>query len=471
METARAAGKDAATAQGGELVKRRTNVENGGKGELDEGNRVGVMKFEKDLTVVLEIDGDDITAMNLIKATKEVCGRITACRVITKNKYEVTVASVQAKDRLLDGFRVGETRIHGREVTSDELVVSFMGLPAYIEDEEITAKLQFWGVSAVSAVRRKMWPGTDIADGTRYVKVRFTDTVQSLPYSARFITAAGPEFFRVIHDRQVRVCRGCLQPDHVYRDCPEFLCRRCGGQGHYARECAEPRVKKCSVCRNRVSACVCGDSDPGEGRAEAEEGEVTLSPADSLFLDLFETDKGERGGERPRAEAPGQEEARGVESRLAPSRGGRAPRGPTPNATVAGAEPGKEGSSGPVPLSTPGREGAAPKLGRTPRPEEGNGSEQRTAGEQKDGEKGKVLGLELTQLTPVMGKPRTRIAHTPRSGLPMPLHPAPVSTSRPAAGATWGGRSEEDLMDFNTEEIKKRQNENEGGKKTTKKHK
>lgn len=44
----------------------------------------------------------------------------------------------------------------------------------------------------------------------------------SLPYSARFITAAGLEFFRVIHNRRVRVCRGCLQASHVLRECPDF---------------------------------------------------------------------------------------------------------------------------------------------------------------------------------------------------------------------------------------------------------
>uniref|UniRef100_A0A8D2ZSN3 Uncharacterized protein n=1 Tax=Scophthalmus maximus TaxID=52904 RepID=A0A8D2ZSN3_SCOMX len=37
-----------------------------------------------------------------------------------------------------------------------------------------------------------MWPGTRIADGTRFVKVQFNDTVQSLPYSVKFITVTDP---------------------------------------------------------------------------------------------------------------------------------------------------------------------------------------------------------------------------------------------------------------------------------------
>ncbi|KAK7879086.1 hypothetical protein WMY93_034135 [Mugilogobius chulae] len=146
--------------------------------------------------------------------------------------------------------------------------------PAYIKDEEIEGKLLFWGVTPVSEVRRRMWPGTTVADGTRYVKVRFTDAVRSLPYSVRFDTAAGPEYFRVIHDRQVRVCRGCLQPDHILRECPDFLCRNCGEQGHYARECDRPRAQKCRDCRMFRHLCICED-DSGSQQGEVQGGEDT----------------------------------------------------------------------------------------------------------------------------------------------------------------------------------------------------
>nr|XP_057929088.1 uncharacterized protein LOC131129485 [Doryrhamphus excisus] len=109
----------------------------------------------------------------------------------------------------------------------------------YIEDEVILKKLEEWGVQAVSTIRRRMWPGTDIADGTRYLKVRFNEKVRSLPFATKFETLEGEEHFRVLHDRQRKVCRLCIQPGHIIRDCPEFKCFKCGEQGHYARECEE----------------------------------------------------------------------------------------------------------------------------------------------------------------------------------------------------------------------------------------
>lgn len=80
-----------------------------------------------------------------------------------------------------------------------------LGLPIYIQDEEILRKLSEWGVKAVSRVKRRMWPGTDIADGTKKKKKK-KGTVKSLPYSTKFETLRGMEHFRVIHDRQVKAC-------------------------------------------------------------------------------------------------------------------------------------------------------------------------------------------------------------------------------------------------------------------------
>ena len=173
-----------------------------------------------------------------------------------------------------------------KELASDELVVSFLNLPNYTDDGEILQKLRGWGVEAISPIKRRMWPGTDVADGTRFCKVKFSETVKSLPYSTKFDTMEGIKFFRVIHDRQVKVCRLCVQPGHIVRECPDFTCFKCGMQGHYARECAN----YCSKCSKILEDCACSvegevDANRFQGSEricespvveEVVEGEVTV---------------------------------------------------------------------------------------------------------------------------------------------------------------------------------------------------
>jgi len=85
--------------------------------------------------------------------------------------------------------------VTGRTLINEELVVSYLNLPAYTTFEEILEKLRGWGAEAVTRIKRRMWPGMNIVDRTRFVRVRFTDAVQSLPYSTKFNTANGYHFF------------------------------------------------------------------------------------------------------------------------------------------------------------------------------------------------------------------------------------------------------------------------------------
>lgn len=443
-------------------VDQGLNKENDGL-NMNRRNRV----YEKDLTVLLEIDGvEEMIPRVLMRAASEVCGNIIACRQINKLKFEVTVTSAKAKERLMDGFRVGEAKVYARDVSIDELVVSFMGLLAYIEDEEILAKLLSWGVSAVSEVRRKMWPGTTVADGTRYVKVRFTNTVQSLPYSVRFNTAAGPDYFRVIHDRQVRVCRGCLQPDHILRDCPDFVCNNCGKPGHYARECVEPRARKCRVCRAFLHLCAC--NGVASDVHEAEKGQKGDSGNSLIDWDVSEelpssilsdsVASGKEGASGPTLDQ--REEAR---------------EGLTSKAPVEAVEPGKRMGVGPFPHPASERGEMVPDEAQTPRPKEQMLQDQSkqlarrhslTSNEshQKDGSMVRTRSTSRGRSTSSgHGERKVHGAHKEESLIPVPTKM--VSNTNGSSTEQTGSKKPREGIEFLMEldvQSKKRQNEGAG---------
>lgn len=110
-----------------------------------------------------------------------------------------------------------------QELMSNKVTVSFLHLRCYINDEAILKKLRDWGVEPVSKIRRRIVPGTEgeVMDGTRYLRVKFNDKVRSLPYSTKLDVVEGVEYFRVLHNNQVPVC---IQPGHIFKDCPEFKC-------------------------------------------------------------------------------------------------------------------------------------------------------------------------------------------------------------------------------------------------------
>ncbi|KAL0147142.1 hypothetical protein M9458_057666 [Cirrhinus mrigala] len=144
--------------------------ERGGQ-QKERGGQQKERKYGKGLTVAVEIVGESrITMMEMLTKIKEECGKVIACRYKTPKDYELTMEDEDGKEKLLDGLKIKESRILAKEVNNDELIVSFLGLPAYIEDGEILEKLQDWGVTAISQIKRRMWPGTDIADGTRFLK-------------------------------------------------------------------------------------------------------------------------------------------------------------------------------------------------------------------------------------------------------------------------------------------------------------
>ena len=237
--------------------------------KITDKSKTQTQTFEKKLTVAVEIIGEEnVSMMELLKEIKKICGVVIGCRFKAQKKYEITMENEDGKGKLLDGLKIKDNIVYVKEMVNNELVVSFLNLPTYVSDEVILAKLHEWGVKAVSPIKRRMWPGTDIADGTRFLKVQFTETVKSLPYSTKFDTLEGTEFFRVIHDRQVRVCRMCIQPGHILRDCPQFKCHKCQTQGHYARECPTRNVR--------------GGDRADENQEGQRDGEVTASDVSAV---------------------------------------------------------------------------------------------------------------------------------------------------------------------------------------------
>lgn len=239
--------------------ERKESGRRGGE-ERDEGRE----KYDKELTVEVVVEGTEIVSMmDVLKEVKKECGEVLGCRVRGERLYEITMKNEEAKLKLMDGIRVKGVLIQAKDIVNNDMVVSFINLPVYLEDGKIISKLEEWGVRAISAIKRRKWPGTEIADGTRFLKVRFNEEVRSLPYSTKFETLRGTEYFRVIHDRQVRVCRLCIKPGHLFRECPEFKCFRCHKTGHYARECEEQRRTEQEEERRR--------EDDGEGREDQTE--------------------------------------------------------------------------------------------------------------------------------------------------------------------------------------------------------
>lgn len=206
-------------------------------------------------------------AEDIIRAIKDKIGvgKILAVRPKLNKQYEVTFEKEEDCDVLLNGLQIKGQTCEVRKLQERENVVSFMHLPVYLDDEDIIEKLQGWGVTPVTQIKRRFYPGTDIEDGTRYLKVKFPKEVTSLPYSTRFETAEGLQHFRIIHSKQVKTCRLCLSPEHIVKDCPEFKCFKCEEQGHFARDCT---AVKCPECDKPLIKCECWMGDNEEATEE-----------------------------------------------------------------------------------------------------------------------------------------------------------------------------------------------------------
>ena len=219
----------------------------------------------KEFTVVVDVeDNRKVKAKNVIDELEKTYGVGSIIAVVPRsgNLYEVTVSEKRYVDDLANvGFQVAGIKYACHAIYSSEKLVSFMHLPAFIDDNVIIQKLSDLGIETTSPFRRKKYPGTDVADGTRYVLCKFPPNVSSLPYTMKFeIDTNKHEYVRIKHDHQGKVCSVCLSDEHLYENCPYNVCYRCDQEGHLARNCpAEP----CEYCYKFPKHCVCHEIEFG----------------------------------------------------------------------------------------------------------------------------------------------------------------------------------------------------------------
>lgn len=219
-------------------------------------------KFSKEKTVLVScvIDGfGAVKAEKLIDEIESKCGigSVVACVMKNGVGFEVVFRERQLMEPIL-----GELNLDGKICNVNELeakfkYVSILNLSMYVSDEEIIDRFSKIGVEVVSPIKKhRMKSKINVYDGTRIFKAKLPPNMVAIPYSMKFsVNEKETAYYRVIHNQQVKVCSGCFSPEHMHKDCPEFICFECGEQGHISRKCLK---NKCSFCFHKKDKCNCG---------------------------------------------------------------------------------------------------------------------------------------------------------------------------------------------------------------------
>lgn len=261
-------------------------------------NKALERKYLKEATLIVNVENvKDVRAEDVINAVTEQCGhgKILALRPRQGREYELTMEKEEECEKLLEGLKIKGTDCEVKNLHSRDYVVSFLHLPVYLENSKIIEKLEGWGVEPITKIKRRCYPGTDIEDGTRFLRVRFPKEVASLPYSTRLETAEGQQHFRVMHSQQVKTCRLCMSPDHMLKDCPNFKCYKCGERGHFARERSAVR---CPECEEILDKCECWMEGEEGGKEQQVDRQVREgNNEDDAQLDGAQEEQGLQQGE------------------------------------------------------------------------------------------------------------------------------------------------------------------------------
>lgn len=242
----------------------------------------------KECTVVIDVeDNKRFSPMSIIESVEIVCGDGNVLAVVPRsgNLYEITVVDNDAVRALTsEPLDIGRKRVECKPVVSQEKVVSFLHLPAFITDEVITDKLENLGIELKSSIKRRVYEGTTVADGTRYVVAKFPPNLSSLPYTMKFeIDENRSEYIRVKHDNQAKVCTKCFSDEHLYASCPLNQCFRCKEYGHLLRHCEND---PCVTCNEYPARCLCySDRGRDDNVDEAEQNARNTRESDDKQSD------------------------------------------------------------------------------------------------------------------------------------------------------------------------------------------
>ncbi|VDI72674.1 Hypothetical predicted protein [Mytilus galloprovincialis] len=176
-----------------------------------------IKRYSRDCTIrVIGISTENVQAISVIRAIEHVTGLNSVLAVVKDDtsSYDVTLDSKSNAAKILSGVEILDKDYECSLMYSDTTVVSFMYIPAFIDDDDIIDMLRDRGIKIVSPVFRRVVPGTQVADGTRFVKCVFPPHIIALPWSMPFKVGKNTKYYKCVHNNQTKESEGLVDNIH-----------------------------------------------------------------------------------------------------------------------------------------------------------------------------------------------------------------------------------------------------------------
>lgn len=185
------------------------------------------------------VENNNYSHHDIIKAIDNDVGQYALVGVVkTGNSWQVTLKSgVNIDDIAETGLRIKGEDVEVKLVARNLITASFFGVPSYITNDDLTAKMNDLGVIKRAPWTRKTYADyPEVESGIVFTRIELPPEVPSLPYAIKVREV----YITVKHNGQIKVCNRCLSTDHLARSCPSGRkCFRCGLPGHLQRECPD----------------------------------------------------------------------------------------------------------------------------------------------------------------------------------------------------------------------------------------